>query len=90
MPTHNAIAVAIASGVADVGPGLRATAAAWNLEFIPLGEEQYDLAIPHAEFKSALVQSLLSALQGKEFRRLAEGFAGYDLARAGKVIARVK
>ena len=88
--THDAIAAAIATGAADVGPGLCATATAWNLDFIPLGEEQYDLAIPRAELESARVESLLSTLHSKDLRRLAEKLAGYDLAHAGKVVARVK
>ena len=88
--THDAVAGAIAAGTADVGPGLRATAVAWNLDFIPLGEERYDLVIPRAEYESPRLQSLLHALHSAEFRRTAQSFAGYDLARMGKVVARVR
>jgi putative molybdopterin biosynthesis protein len=69
---------------------LRATAVAWNLDFIPLGEERYDLVIPRAEYESPRLQSLLHALHSAEFRRTAQSFAGYDLARMGKVVARVR
>jgi len=88
--THDAVAAAVATGNAEVGPGLRATAVAWNLDFIPLGEERYDLVIPRAEFESPRLQTILSALHTQDFRRAAETLAGYDLARSGKVIARVK
>jgi len=88
--THDAVAGAIAAGTADVGPGLRATAVAWNLDFIPLGEERYDLVIPRAEYESPRLQSLLDSLHSAEFRRTAQSFAGYDLARMGKVVARVR
>ncbi len=88
--THDAIAAAIATGTADVGPGLRAVAAAWNLDFIPLGEERYDLAIAHAKVDSARLRPLMDAMSSAEFRRAASTFQGYDLARMGRVMARVK
>ncbi len=88
--THDAIAAAIATGTADAGPGLRAVAAAWNLDFIPLGEERYDLAIPRVEYESARLRPLLDALHSTEFRRDASTLQGYDLTRSGRVVARVK
>ncbi|MBI5651274.1 MAG: hypothetical protein HZC40_12660 [Chloroflexi bacterium] len=86
--THDAVAAAIATGAADVGPGLRATAHAWNLDFIPLGDERYDLVMTRAEFESSRVRAMLDALHGKELRGLM--LDGYDLARTGRVVARVK
>ena len=88
--THDAVAAAIATGAADAGPGLRATAVAWGLEFIPLGEERYDLVIPRTELESPRLKPLLSALHSAEFRQAGASLAGYDLSRAGQVIARVK
>ena len=88
--THDAVAGAIASGTTDVGPGLRAVAAEWNLDFISLGEERYDLAIPRADFESPRLRVLLDAFHSVQFRQTAQSFAGYDLARMGKVVARVK
>jgi molybdate-binding protein/DNA-binding PadR family transcriptional regulator len=88
--THDAVAAAITTGAADVGPGLRATAALWNLDFIPLGEERYDLVIPRAEFDSSRLRPILSALHSTAFKKAAATFQGYDLSRVGRVIARVK
>ncbi|HEX7594579.1 MAG TPA: substrate-binding domain-containing protein [Anaerolineae bacterium] len=88
--THDAIAAAIATGAADVGPGLRAVAVEWGLDFIPLGEERYDLAMPRVEYESARLRPLLDALHSTEFRRDASTFQGYDLTRTGRVVARVK
>lgn len=42
--THQAVAATIAAGAADVGPGLKAAAAQFNLGFIPLTTETYRLA----------------------------------------------
>ena len=88
--THDAIAGAIASGAADVGPGLHAAAVEWYLDFIPLGEERYDLAIPRADFESPVLRGLLEALHGKVFRREASTLEGYNIAKTGTVIARIK
>ena len=88
--THDAVGAAIATGAADVGPGLRATAVEWNLDFIPLGDERYDLIMPRDELESSRIEQMLDKLQSKEFRRTAETLAGYDLSKSGHVVARVK
>ncbi|HEX7588293.1 MAG TPA: substrate-binding domain-containing protein [Anaerolineae bacterium] len=88
--THEAVADAIVSGAADAGPGLRAVAFAWGLDFIPLGEERYDLVIPSDEFNSKEMHPILDALDSVEFRRAASTLKGYDLTRTGRVVARVK
>jgi molybdate-binding protein/DNA-binding PadR family transcriptional regulator len=88
--THEGVAAAIATGTADVGPGLRAVAETWGLEFIPLGEERYDLVLPRQVYESTRGRSMLEALHTAEFRRAAAMFAGYDLARTGRIIARIK
>ena len=88
--THDAVAGAIAAGTADIGPGLRAIAAEWNLDFVSLGEERYDLAIPRADFESPLVHVLIDALHSKAFRQQAAAFQGYDLARSGRVVAHIR
>ena len=88
--THAAVAEAIASGVADVGPGVRAAAARAGLDFLPIGEERYDLAIPRALFDSRRLRPLLEALHARDFRRTAGALPGYDVSRMGSVAARVQ
>ena len=88
--THDAVAGAIAAGTVDVGPGLRAVAAEWNLDFVPLGEERYDLAIPRADFESPQLGVLIDALHGVTFRQQAAAFQGYDLTRSGQVVAHIR
>jgi molybdate-binding protein/DNA-binding PadR family transcriptional regulator len=88
--THDAVATAITSGTADVGPGLAAVAAERGLDFIPLGEEQYDLVIPQSVYESPRVQPLLKGLHSAAFRQEGSKLKGYDLSRAGQVVARVK
>ncbi|WP_321573506.1 substrate-binding domain-containing protein, partial [Geminicoccus flavidas] len=46
--THRAVAALIASGAADAGMGARASAERFGLDFLPLGEETYFLAVHHS------------------------------------------
>ncbi len=88
--THEAVAAAIATGHADAGPGLQAIAAAWGLDFIPLGEERYDLVMLQETFDSGHVKPLLDALQSQAFRAKGGELRGYDLKRSGTIVARIK
>jgi putative molybdopterin biosynthesis protein len=88
-PTHNAVAAAITSGTADVGPGIRAVAQAWGLEFIPFGLERFDLAITHAVFDSPRLRSLLEVIHQTDFRRAASAFSGYNVTLMGEVVAEI-
>lgn len=87
-PTHDALAATIASGAADAGPGIRAAAEKWNLTFVPLAEERYDLVMPRAIFESPQMQPLLALLHDKAFRRTVGAIPGYDVSRMGTVVAR--
>ena len=86
-PTHGAVAAAIAASAADAGPGIRAVAQAWGLEFIPLGYERYDLAIPRAVYESKRLRPLLEVMHQKAVRRTAETMTGYDVSRMSDIVA---
>lgn len=88
--THEAVAAAIATGHTDVGPGLEAIAAEWDLDFIPLGQERYDLVTSQEVFESGRLDPLLAALGSAPFRQRGAESKGYDLSRSGRVVARIK
>jgi len=88
--THGAVAAAIAQGSADVGPGVRAAARTWGLDFIPLGFERFDLAILRGGLASDRLQWLLDCLHRKDFRAAASLYAGHDIARMGEVVAETR
>lgn len=85
--THLAVAATIATGRADAGLGVRAAAARFDLDFVPLIEEHYWLAFRERTLASASAQQLLRGLAGKQLSRLARGLPGYDLSGAGKVFS---
>ena len=81
--THLAVAATIAAGRADAGVGVRAAAAQFGLDFVPLARERYWLVLRARTAAGTLAQSLMRALAGKPLSRLARGKPGYDIAGAG-------
>lgn len=88
--TYDALAAAIEQNVADAGPGLRVTAEQWDLDFIPLGEERFDLAMPRRVYESARAEKLFDQFRSAEFRVYAAALHGYDVSRLGRVVGESK
>ena len=78
-----AVAAAVAEGRADAGFGLRAAAARYTLEFVPLATERYYLVATRRALREPPLQALLAALRSAEFRAALEKLPGYDAAQAG-------
>ncbi|MGI5901805.1 MAG: molybdopterin biosynthesis protein [Desulfitobacteriia bacterium] len=84
--THLGVAVAVASGAADVGLGIQSAAEALGLDFIPIGEERYDLAIPMEHFKNDLLLEMLEIIKSEDFKEEVIALGGYDVRDTGKII----
>ncbi|MEW6662344.1 MAG: molybdopterin biosynthesis protein [Bacillota bacterium] len=84
--THLAVAVAVASGTADVGMGIQAAAEAQNLDFLPVAEERYDLCIPLCHWEHPGIKKMISVLSSKPFQQEVMAMGGYDLRDCGRVI----
>lgn len=78
-----AVAVAVASGLADCGLGVRSAANALALDFIPIEKEEYDLVFRHDFYVSSMGQALCAAMASKEFRDAVMRLGGYDLSQSG-------
>ncbi|MFP3852998.1 MAG: molybdopterin biosynthesis protein [Anaerolineales bacterium] len=85
--THMAVAAAVQSGAADCGLGIRAAAAALELDFIQLFHERYDLVIPRRHYESERLTPLLAALQDEAFRSEVDSMPGYSVQSMGRIIA---
>lgn len=85
--THDQVARCVAAGEADAGPGLRAVAERWELSFIPLAQERYDLAMRLAVLETPTAAGLVELLRGTEVKRWASHMAGYDLGTCGDTMA---
>ena len=84
--THNAVAVQIAENSANAGLGIYSTAKLYDLDFIPVCEEEYDLLIPAYVRDSEPVRALVRTLKSPEFRERIEAMGGYTLDRPGEEI----
>ena len=87
--THLAVAVSVQSGLADCGLGVRAAAAALELDFVSLAWERYDLVIPRHFWESKLLMPLRELLASAEFRATVAELPGYDPREMGQIVGRV-
>jgi putative molybdopterin biosynthesis protein len=89
--THVAVAAAVASGVADVGLGIEAAAAQFNLHFVPLAQEDYYLVCLKEVLDSAAVQRLRALLAAPVWAEALATLAGcVPHERPGEVLALTK
>ncbi|PKO88445.1 MAG: LysR family transcriptional regulator [Betaproteobacteria bacterium HGW-Betaproteobacteria-12] len=77
--THDAVAATIAGGHADVGFGIEAAAARYDLGFVPLLRDRYCLALPAGLAHSAAVAHLIRRFRGNTFRERLRAMAGYEM-----------
>jgi len=83
---HLDVGLAVLSGRADAGPGIRAVAQILDLAFIPFHWERFDLLINKEMFFARNVQAFLSLFAEPRFKELAAGITGYDLSKSGKMV----
>jgi putative molybdopterin biosynthesis protein len=82
--THTSVAVAVLSGVADVGMGVLAAAHALGLDFVPVATEQYDLVIPEEFINDEKIVALLETMKGAAFKKRVQALGGYGVERTGE------
>jgi len=83
--THSDAASAVQSGRADVALGLQAAARRYDLDFLPLFEERYDLVLPRENEK--LLTPMLDYLQTSAFRTELNTLTGYNTSHSGDQIS---
>ncbi|MFP6664538.1 MAG: molybdopterin biosynthesis protein [Deltaproteobacteria bacterium] len=81
--THTSTAVAVSSGLVDVGMGVRSAAAALGLDFVAIESEDYDLVLRADFAESAPGEALIAVLRSEALRTAIESFPGYDTSRTG-------
>ncbi len=85
--THTSVAVAVASGKADVGVGIKTVALQYDLDFLPLRSEEYDFLIPKDRLEKGVVKHFLEVLKSEEFARSLEKVGGMrTYERTGEVV----
>ena len=84
--THTSVAAQIVSGSADAGMGIYSAAKLYDLDFIPICIEEYDLIIPDHAWDTPMVQRLLATLKSDAFREKILAMGGYTVECPGEVI----
>jgi molybdate transport repressor ModE-like protein len=76
--THEAIAATVATGQADVGFGIEAAAARYDLSFVPLVAERYGFAMSRGIAESPEGKAFLARIHGTTFRQRLLAMPGYE------------
>lgn len=84
--THTRVGEMVANGKANVGLGIQAVAQQYELDFVPLFQERYDLAIPVENLADRNIQPLLDYLQSGDYRRTVLPLAGYETEHSGELL----
>ncbi len=83
--THTSVAAQIAAGTADAGMGIYSAARLYDLEFLPVCVEQYDLLIPDYAWDTPAVRQLIRTLKSEAFRARLLELGGYTVEHPGEV-----
>lgn len=83
--THMAVAAAVSDDGADAGMGILSAAKAMNLDFIPVGPEEYDFTVSRESLELPHIQAFIEILKSEEFHKRLEELGGYSFERAGEI-----
>ena len=84
--THLEVGLKVLTGAADVGLGIGRPAAQLGLDFIPLIEERFDIALAADSLSHQPVKKFLSLLTQARLTHVIPDFPGYDFRDTGTVI----
>ena len=87
--THMAVAAAVGSDGADAGMGILSAAKAMDLDFIPVGSEEYDFAVPLEYLELPHIKAFIEILKMDEFHKRLDELGGYTYERAGERILNI-
>ena len=83
--THLGVASVVKAGVADCGMGVYSAAHAMGLDFLPVGDEQYDFLLPAKLLDDPRVQAFVEVLRSPAFAAKMGELGGYRLDHVGEV-----
>lgn len=84
--THMAVAALVAGESADAGLGIRSAALAMKLDFIEVGQEEYDFAVPEKYLELSYIRAFVQILKSEEFHKKLQELGGYTWERAGEIV----
>jgi len=84
--THIAVAAVIDAGDADCGLGVYSAAELMGLDFITLGHEEYDFAMPKEFLDMDMTREFIKVIKSDEFKAQLDKLGGYDYSEIGEII----
>ncbi|MCW2285794.1 excisionase family DNA binding protein [Rhodoblastus acidophilus] len=79
------LAMSLAQGNADVGLGIESAARQFQLDFVPLIEERFDLLVCRKAYFDPPFQKLIALCRSDRFLARANALGGYDVSALGTV-----
>ena len=83
--THTAVAAQITAGSADCGLGILSAARMYDLDFVPVCEETYDLLVSLSAMESPQVRAFLRVLGSESFLFRLDALGGYSYDKPGRI-----
>lgn len=84
--THLAVAAAVENGDAHCGLGVYSAASMMGLDFIPVCNEEYDIAIPTEFLDMPTIKEFINIIKSQEFKEKLDELGGYDYSEAGNIV----
>lgn len=84
--THTSVAAQIATGSADAGMGIYSAAQLYDLDFLSVCIEEYDLIVPDRAWDTPMVQQMLATLKSEAFKEKLMALGGYTVENPGEII----
>ena len=84
--THLSVAAAVAAKDVDCGLGVYSAALLMGLDFVPLGNEEYDFAVPRSYLELNMLKEFIKILKSDKFKERLDKLGGYDYSNIGRII----
>jgi putative molybdopterin biosynthesis protein len=86
LSTHMMVASFVVSAKNKVGLGIMAAANAFELDFLPIGIEEYDFVIDNDILDSPMIDEFLKVLVSDSFIEYGNNYGGYSFEETGRII----
>ncbi|HOP85934.1 MAG TPA: molybdopterin biosynthesis protein [Syntrophorhabdaceae bacterium] len=83
--SHTAVAIMVKESIADVAMGIFSVAKIFSLDFIPLGEEDFDLLVSKDFYHDEKFKMLMEIIESDEFKQRLLYIGGYKVSDTGKI-----
>ncbi|HPP07479.1 MAG TPA: substrate-binding domain-containing protein, partial [Syntrophorhabdaceae bacterium] len=83
--SHTAVAIMVKESIADVAMGILSVAKIFSLDFIPVGEEDFDFLVSKEFYDTDKFKVLMEAIESDEFKQRLLDIGGYNISDTGKI-----